>query len=120
MTQTSDSILWTELQKPEKQTEASKQLYSAKDNQYDFKPGKFLLGQDYTKRIVVPKTKKENITWPDEDLPDIERAVHEVDNKHALLQLPKNKGNEFTIYLRYIIDHYDNLTDVNVCIHAVE
>lgn len=42
------------------------------------------------------------------DQPDSERYLH----------TPKNKGKESMAYLTYLIDHYDNLTDVQVFVHS--
>jgi len=36
------------------------------------------------------------------------------------LHPPKNKGREAMVYLSYIIDHYDNLPDVSLFVHASE
>lgn len=66
----------------------------------------------------MPKLKSEDITWMDEELPDIQRAVYQVDNRHADLHPPKNKGHEAMVYLSYIIDNYDVLSDISIFIHA--
>lgn len=33
-------------------------------------------------------------------------------------ELYRNKGHEVMVYLSYIIDHYENLSDVNVFLHS--
>lgn len=74
----------------------------------------------YTKTLVVPRTKKEDTQWAEEELPpeDWQTAVYVVDDPTAPLHPPKNKGHEVMVYLTYIIDHYDNLTDITVFLHA--
>jgi hypothetical protein len=68
--------------------------------------------------VILGKTKKEDIAWLDEEVPDVPKAVYEVDNRHAPLRPPKNKGNEVMVYLSYVVDHYEALADVNIFIHA--
>jgi hypothetical protein len=72
---------------------------------------------EYSKTVVVGKMKWESVDWLDE-LPYIRKAVYVVDDGQAALRVPKNKGNEAMVYLSYIIDHYENLTDINIFIHA--
>jgi hypothetical protein len=76
-------------------------------------------GSNYTRNLVVAKTKKEDATWVDtEDLGIVNRMIYVVDDKHAPLHPPMNKGHEVMVYLTYIIDHYDNLPDVSIFMHA--
>jgi hypothetical protein len=72
----------------------------------------------YSRTIVVPKTKAEDTAWLDEELPDIPKAVYVADDQTAPLHPPRNKGNEAMVYLSYIIDHYHNLSDISIFIHA--
>jgi len=51
-------------------------------------------GSNYTYKIVVPKTKKEDISWMAEEIPDAPLVVYEVDNPNAVHKVPKNKGRE--------------------------
>jgi hypothetical protein len=115
--QKGDSILFQELQSLEQQGLSPAQLWKS-GSQHNFQPGAPVDGQNYTKRIVVPKTKKEDIRWLDEELPEVPKAVYAVDDATAPLRPPKNKGNEVMVYLSYIIDHYEELADVNIFIHA--
>jgi hypothetical protein len=71
----------------------------------------------YSKTVVVGKLKGESVDWLDE-VPDIRKVVYAVDDERAALRVPKNKGNEAMVYLSYIIDHYDNLSDINIMMHA--
>lgn len=76
------------------------------------------LGHLYSRTIVVPKTKAEDTTWLDEELPDIPKAIYVADDQSAPLHPPRNKGNEAMVYLSYIIDHYHNLSDISIFIHS--
>ncbi|KAH6681975.1 hypothetical protein B0J14DRAFT_469329 [Halenospora varia] len=79
------------------------------------------VGQPYTKTIVVPKTKGEEVDWIAEHFggdEHIDYAVYVVDDPTAPFHPPKNKGHEVMVYLSYIIDHYYNLSDVNIFMHA--
>lgn len=79
---------------------------------------------DYTRTLVIASTKEENTTWIDPELGDmmkagvLKKAVYVVDDKHAALRPPKNKGHEAMVYLTYIIDHYDDLSDISIFMHA--
>jgi hypothetical protein len=76
------------------------------------------LGHNYTWTIVLGKRSADDTDWIDEELFGMEKAVYVVDNKTASLHVPKNKGNEAMVYLSYIIDHYDNLSDITTFIHS--
>lgn len=75
-------------------------------------------GQNYTKTLVMPRTKAEDTRWLDHIPPDISRAVYVVDDPRAPLHPPKNKGHEVMVYLTYIIEHYDALPDVSIFMHS--
>jgi hypothetical protein len=111
-----DSILHQELKSLEEHGESSGQ--ALEKSLYGFKPGVMIAEHNYTRKIVVPTTKSEDISWLDEELPGVPKAVYAVDDPRAPLHPPKNKGNEVMVYLSYIIDHYDVLADVNIFIHA--
>ncbi|KAB8360951.1 hypothetical protein FH972_024683 [Carpinus fangiana] len=44
-------------------------------------------------------------------------AEYIVDDPTAPLHLEENKGREAAVYVKYIMEHYDNLTDVTVFVH---
>ncbi len=46
--------------------------------------------------------------------------LYEKENPNNIYNIPKNKGNEASVYLKYIIDHYDNLKDYTIFIHCHE
>lgn len=75
-------------------------------------------GSNYTYKIVVPKTEDEDIAWITEEIPDAPLVVYELDNPNAEHKVPKNKGREAMVYLSYIIDHYDDLADTTIFMHA--
>ncbi|KAH7081880.1 hypothetical protein BKA63DRAFT_504827 [Paraphoma chrysanthemicola] len=75
-------------------------------------------GSNYTFKIVIPKTEKEDISWMAQEIPDAPLVIYEVDNPNAENKIPKNKGREAMVYLSYIIDHYDDLPDTVMFMHA--
>ncbi|PBP15639.1 hypothetical protein BUE80_DR013626 [Diplocarpon rosae] len=78
-------------------------------------------GQRYSKTLVIPRTALEATDWIEESFgrdPDIDWKVYVVDLGDAPLHPPKNKGHEVMVYLSYMIDYYDNLSDVNIFMHA--
>ncbi|KAF2477900.1 uncharacterized protein BDR25DRAFT_275425 [Lindgomyces ingoldianus] len=76
------------------------------------------LGSNYTIALVVPKTEKEDLAWMQREIPEIQLVVYEVDKPNAVNKVPKNKGREAMVYLTYIIDHYDDLPDTVLFMHA--
>ncbi|KAJ5367020.1 hypothetical protein N7541_000961 [Penicillium brevicompactum] len=76
------------------------------------------LGYQYSKVLVVTRTKEEDTSWIAEQLPDWDTAVYVADDPSAPLHPPKNKGHEVMIYLTYLVDHYDHLPDVAVFMHS--
>ncbi|PVI00696.1 hypothetical protein DM02DRAFT_671803 [Periconia macrospinosa] len=73
---------------------------------------------EYSRTLVVAKTNGEDVGWIRNDLPDLPAAVYEVDKPNATYRVPRNKGNEAMVYLTYLIDHYDELADTTIFIHA--
>ncbi|KAL1311151.1 hypothetical protein AAFC00_001353 [Neodothiora populina] len=83
------------------------------------------VGYEYSKTVVIPRLARENTSWIEEQLGDIlhpngplRTAQYVVDDSHAELHPPKNKGHEVMVYLSYIIDHYDDLPDVAMFMHS--
>ena len=76
------------------------------------------LGSEYTKNLVVARTRMENVSWIEQELPDWKPIVYVADDPKAPLHPPQNKGNEVMIYLSYCIEYYDQLPDVSLFIHA--
>ncbi len=77
-----------------------------------------LLRQRYSAVLVFGKLWNQNTDWTARDLPGFKTAAYVVDDPTASLSLPRNKGREAMVYLSYIIDHYNQLPDISVFIHA--
>lgn len=81
-------------------------------------------GSNYTKTLIIARTKAENISWIEENFQQqiadgiLQTAIYIADDEKAPLHPPKNKGHEVMIYLSYIIDNYDDLADVNMFMHS--
>lgn len=75
-------------------------------------------GENYSMMLVIARTQKEDVSWMERDIPDIEKAIYVADDPSAPLHPPVNKGHEVMIYLTYIIDHYDELSDITLFMHA--
>jgi hypothetical protein len=90
--------------------------------QMPFRPGTVkAIGEVYTKTLVVPRTTEEDVGWIEENFggnPNFRQAIYTVDDVSSTLHPPRNKGHEVMVYLSYIIDHYDNLSDVNMFMHS--
>ncbi|CZT49276.1 uncharacterized protein RSE6_10094 [Rhynchosporium secalis] len=88
----------------------------------DFQPGVVkATGKPYTRTLIVPRTASEDTGWIQELVNKdkyFDYKVYVVDAKDAPLSPPKNKGHEVMVYLTYIIDHYHNLSDVNIFMHS--
>lgn len=104
---------------------APKQSYNKKEHGVvatNFQPGLTKpVGEPYTKMLVIPHTLSEDTAWVEENFggdPHISHAIYTADDLSAPLHPPKNKGHEVMIYLSYIIDHYQNLSDVNIFMHS--
>ena len=50
--------------------------------------------------------------------PLMSTAVYTVDGGREPFLIPENKGHEAMVYLTYIIDHYHNLSDITLFMHA--
>ena len=75
-------------------------------------------GYEFSRILVVPRMRRENVDWLKEELPDLQTAIYVADDPNAPLHPPENKGHEVMIYFTYIIDNYDNLPDIMMFMHA--
>lgn len=60
---------------------------------------------------------KEDVSWIKNELGsvhDLNIAIYTVDDPSSEYHVPKNKGNEAMVYLTYIIDNYDSLSEVTM------
>lgn len=75
----------------------------------------------YTTTIVLGRLDKdeEKVKWVESELGNITtKAIYIVDDPKAALHLDKNHGREAMVYLKYIIDNYDNLNDITFFWHS--
>ncbi|KAK6526576.1 hypothetical protein TWF694_005158 [Orbilia ellipsospora] len=77
----------------------------------------------HNKTIIIGKMMREDTTWVQKNFASSWRAmIYAVDDidtqeyQHVLV----NKGRESMPYLTYLIDYYDDLSDINVFLHAHE
>ena len=75
-------------------------------------------GSNYTKTMVVSRLSNDNISWIGEELPGINATIYVANDPTATVHPPMNKGHEVMIYLTYIIDHYFDLPDTMIFMHA--
>lgn len=71
--------------------------------------------------VVVARTSEEDVRWVYEKLDgeqNLNIAVYTVDNGSGPFTVPENKGHEVMPYLTYIAEHYHNLSDVTIFLHA--
>ena len=78
------------------------------------------VGENYSRTLVLASTSEEETQWISHLAgdPNLSTIVYVVDNPNATYTVPKNKGHEVMVYLTYIIDHYDKLSDVTMFMHA--
>jgi Protein of unknown function (DUF3431) len=87
--------------------------------QPDFAPGMIKPeGSTYSQVLVVARLKSEDVSWIQQELPDLETAIYTVDDPEAPYKVPENKGHEAMVYLTYIIDNYNELPDTSIFIHS--
>lgn len=75
-------------------------------------------GSEYSRVLVVPCMKEDEVVWIKQELPEIAKAVYVVNDSTAFIHPPKNKGHEVMVYLTYIIDNYASLPNVSIFMHA--
>ena len=69
---------------------------------------------------MVVSRYRENVEWINnfKDISNLRVLVYDHGNSNNPYNIPKNVGNEATVYLKYIIDHYDNLPEYIYLVHA--
>lgn len=73
---------------------------------------------DFTRMLVIPRMQDDDISWISEELPGLNVTVYVANDPLASTHPPKNKGHEVMIYLTYIIEHYHQLPDIVIFMHA--
>ena len=90
-------------------------------SEFNYVPGTLkAAGANYSKTLVVARLESEDVSWLDSSKYDVQKAIYVVDNPSLSpdFRIPQNKGHEAMVYLSYIIDHYDNLSDITVFVHS--
>lgn len=75
-------------------------------------------GSNYSRLMVIPRLKDDDVSWITKELPGTNAAIYVANDPTAPLHPPRNRGHEVMIYLTYIIDHYDQLPDIIIFMHA--
>ncbi|KAI9744008.1 MAG: hypothetical protein M1818_002742 [Claussenomyces sp. TS43310] len=71
--------------------------------------------------LVMATVVGDDISWTDNiRIPHLNIVRYFADNQKAQYHPEKNKGREATMYLTYIVDHYDSLPDISIFAHAHE
>ena len=73
-----------------------------------------------TKTIVFARPQSGDVYWLPIADSNTTIAIYVVDNPSLSpdYTIPQNKGREAMVYLTYIIDHYENLSDVSIFTHS--
>ncbi|KKY17925.1 hypothetical protein UCRPC4_g05297 [Phaeomoniella chlamydospora] len=74
-------------------------------------------GEPYTRMLVMGKFSFDDTSWVDSSDLNVNTTIYIVDDPNAEITVPQNKGREAMVYLTYIIDHYDNLSDTTFFFH---
>jgi hypothetical protein len=72
---------------------------------------------NFSKVLVISRW-REDISWIDVYLGDMNHIVYTKEDTLAVHNIPENKAQEATCYLRYIIDYYEKFPDIVVFLHA--
>jgi hypothetical protein len=79
--------------------------------------------EEYKINIVVSRYKR-NVDFiykiNNNNNKNINFMIYDKENDSNPFNVPVNKGNEASVYLKYIIDYYDNLSDFTFFIHDEE
>lgn len=81
-------------------------------------------GSNYTRGIVLSRLQEEDVSWVQTELQDLlssellEPHVYTMQDLSTTLGVGPEKGHEAMVYLSYIIDHYDELPDIVIFLHA--
>ena len=76
--------------------------------------------ENITNIVVSRYNKNVDFAYKINDNKNINVLVYDKENPDNPLNIPVNKGNEASVYLKYIIDFYDHLSDFTFFIHDEE
>jgi hypothetical protein len=94
-------------------------IYQSEPTTTGFQPGTPKASPyEYSRTLVIGRVSDEDISWVDRELPGLNTSIYQVDAPPSELRIPKNKGHEAMVYLTYIIEHYDELADTTIFLHA--
>jgi hypothetical protein len=71
--------------------------------------------------LVIASTAEQDTGWVETELDNedgLSKRIYVVDNASSEFSVPLNKGHEAMVYLTYVIDEYDNLSDITLFLHA--
>ncbi|KAI4737506.1 hypothetical protein E4T50_12012 [Aureobasidium sp. EXF-12298] len=71
--------------------------------------------------LVIASTAEQDTSWVETQLGNevgLSKRIYVVDNASSEFSVPLNKGHEAMVYLTYIINEYDNLSDITLFLHA--
>ncbi|KAI5288664.1 hypothetical protein KEM54_005024 [Ascosphaera aggregata] len=71
-----------------------------------------------SRAMIIASMKKDDTSWYHEYFPDWDKKIYVVDDPEASYTVAVNKGREGNVYLTYIIDHYDELPEHMLFLHA--
>jgi hypothetical protein len=76
--------------------------------------------QPITNIVVSRYNKNVDFVYRINDNKHINVMIYDKENPENQYNIPVNKGNESSVYLKYIVDNYDNLTEFTYFIHDEE
>ncbi|KAG9765469.1 hypothetical protein KCU73_g434, partial [Aureobasidium melanogenum] len=71
--------------------------------------------------LVIASTAEQDTSWVETQLGNevgLSKRIYVVDNASSEFSVPLNKGHEAMVYLTYIIDEYDKLSEITLFLHA--
>lgn len=78
-------------------------------------------GLPLSRCLVIASTAEQDTSWVNIQLGNevgLTKRIYVVDNASSEFTVPLNKGHEAMVYLTYIIDEYDNLSEITLFLHA--
>ena len=76
---------------------------------------------DSKNSIVVVSRYDEDISWTKElEKLGFECRIYEKENPKSKYNIEKNMGNEASVYIKFIIDNYENLPEYSILLHGHE